>query len=154
MAGKLGDSKKAKEYFLETLSTDMDDMHKNTRDGLHTANMGGSYLMVVRGFAGVTVNDNRMSLFPMLPDGFNGYSFPLTYRGRRIRVSVDKTGVKLVLESGDPVELEIYGQKILVGYEGIKAERRCKAVIFDLDGVITDTAGFHYRTWNRFSIAS
>ena len=151
MAGKLGDSRKAKEYFLETLSTDMDDMHKNTRDGLHTANMGGSYLMVVRGFADITVDENGIKMFPMLPEGFRAYSFPLTYKGRCILVSVDADGVKLKLKSGDPVEIEVYGRKITVEYKETCVKRKCRAVIFDLDGVITDTAGFHYKAWKKIA---
>lgn len=151
MAEKLGDSEKAKEYFLETLSTDMDDMHKNTRDGLHTANMGGSYLMVVRGFAGLTVDDNGLSLFPMLPEGFRSYSFPITYNSRCIQVCVDAEGVKLRLKSGDPVLLTVYGRRIIVGDEEILVDRKCKAVIFDLDGVVTDTAGFHYKAWKKIA---
>ena len=151
MAEKLGDSTKAKEYFLETLSTDMDDKHKNTRDGLHTANMGGSYLMVVRGFAGLTINDCGLSIFPMLPDGFNKYSFPIGYKGRCIRITVDSDGVKLELKSGNPIEITVYGKPVIVTNQETCVERKCKAVIFDLDGVITDTAGFHYKAWKRIA---
>ena len=38
----------------------------NTRDGLHMANMGGCYLMVRDGFAGMRINENGLSIYPML----------------------------------------------------------------------------------------
>ena len=44
--------KKALEYFNKTARMDIDDVNGNSRDGIHTACMAGSWMSVVYGFAG------------------------------------------------------------------------------------------------------
>ncbi|MDO4940258.1 MAG: beta-phosphoglucomutase [Erysipelotrichaceae bacterium] len=152
MAAKLGNLSKAKDYFIETLSTDLDDCKGNTRDGLHMANMGGCYCMVTDGFAGLRINEDNIYLFPMLPDGINSYSFSITYRGRVISVSVDALGTKLkVINDAEPIVINVYGDNEVVGKTEILVKRVSKAIIFDLDGVITDTAVYHYQAWKKIA---
>jgi len=50
MASETGDDRAAYEYFMKTVRMDLDDMHGNSRDGIHTAAMAGSWLAVVYGF--------------------------------------------------------------------------------------------------------
>lgn len=57
MASKLGYEKKAYDYFNETVRLDLDNTHGNTKDGLHMANMGGTWLAIVYGFAGLRVKE-------------------------------------------------------------------------------------------------
>nr|WP_326025082.1 hypothetical protein [Virgibacillus pantothenticus] len=49
MASKLGYKEKAYDYFIETARLDLDNTHGNTKDGLHMANMGGTWLAIVYG---------------------------------------------------------------------------------------------------------
>ena len=152
MAARLGDLEKAKEYFIETLNTDLTDDKGNTKDGLHIANMGGSYRMVLDGFAGLKLSDDKLSLFPMLPNGFNSYSFIITYKGIQISVKVNKDGIYIkTLNSKKGIDVEIYGEKTKVNSSQKLIVRKCKAVIFDLDGVITDTAIYHYEAWKKMA---
>lgn len=150
VAAKLGNLEKAKEYFIETLSTDVDDCKGNTKDGLHIANMGGCYDMIVGGFAGLRINEKGLSLFPMLPKSFNRYSFIINYLNRNIFISVDRNGTNVYTDSGD-IEISIYDQMIKVSNKEINVKRICKGVIFDLDGVITDTAKYHYQAWKKIA---
>lgn len=149
VAAKLGDLDKAKEYFIETLATDIDDCKGNTKDGLHMANMGGCYDMIVGGFAGLKLDDNGLSLFPMLPNGFRSYSFSINYLDANIKIKVDSKGT--ILSSDKDIEVIVYGQKININNKEIIVNRICKGVIFDLDGVITDTAKYHYQAWKKIA---
>jgi len=64
----LGYGDLAWEYFLETLHTDRKDLHGNVSHGLHTAAMGGSYLIVLKGFLGFESGDHFYFFKPELPE--------------------------------------------------------------------------------------
>ena len=151
IAAKLGDLDRAKKYFIETLNTDVCDQKGNTKDGLHMANMGGCYDMIVGGFGGLRLDDNGLSLFPMLPNGIRKYSFTINYLNSNINVLVDNSGTTLSLDSDEQIEISVYGQKIVVNRNKQTVNRITKGVIFDLDGVITDTAKYHFEAWKKIA---
>ena len=75
--------------------------------------MGGCYRMILDGFAGIKLDENKLSMFPVLPEGFNSYSFTITYRNVKLFVKVIKDGVYLkILGSNKTLNVEVYGQKI------------------------------------------
>ena len=150
VAAKLGNLQRAKECFIETLATDINDCKGNTKDGLHVANMGGCYDMIVGGFSGFRLNDEGISLFPMLPDGFRSYSFNINYQNTNISISIDNNGTT-VSTDGKEIEMQIYGQIINVNSNSKLVKRITKGFIFDLDGVITDTAKYHYLAWKKIA---
>ena len=151
VSAKLGDLNRAKKYFIETLDTDVNDHKGNTKDGLHIANMGGCYDMIIGGFAGLRIEDDNLSLFPMIPDSFRSYKFNIVYQGTKISVCVDKTGTTIYSDKDSCVNVDIYGQKIVVTTKPQLIIRKIKGVIFDLDGVITDTAKYHYQAWKKIA---
>jgi len=118
MAARLGYMDQAVALFSGTVDLDRGDTHGNTRDGLHTANMGGSYLCVLRGFAGLALTDNGLALAPTLPPGWEGYAFNLCYLGSRIHCMVTPSAVNVTLLTGEPVELSLHGQRGLVKQDG------------------------------------
>lgn len=151
MAARLGDMKGAWTYFENSVGTDTADLSGNTRDGLHIANMGGVYAVMTAGFGGVRYGSDGISLFPLLPDGLVSYSFSLCYKGSHIAVTVGSNSCTLKLCEGEDAELTVYGEKVRVGAEGVTVKRKAKAVIFDLDGVITNTASLHFRAWKKMA---
>ncbi len=110
MATRLRKWEKAYEYFLETARLDLDDTHDNTRDGIHTANMGGAYLCVVTGFAGLRIRRDGLHFRITLPERWQGYSFRLQYRGSELEVMVEPNRTVFNLQSGEPVQLFVEEQ--------------------------------------------
>ena len=111
-AARLGMTDTAETLFRDTVDLDLTDTHGNTRDGLHTANMGGAYLCMLRGFAGLTLDENGLALAPTLPSGWEGYAFTLRYRGARLRCEVDGKGARLACLTGGPVTVKMNGQGV------------------------------------------
>ncbi|TWT25143.1 glycoside hydrolase family 65 protein [Planomicrobium sp. CPCC 101110] len=122
MASKLGYQEKAYDYFNETARLDLDNTHKNTKDGLHMANMGGTWLGIVYGFAGLRLKESGLSLAPDLPAEWNSLEFRLLYQGRLLKIhktreatvytvvegeglTISHNGEELHLESGSEVEV-------------------------------------------------
>src|SRR5699024_10904260 len=64
MASRLGMPEKAYGYFGESSKLDLFNTHHNTKDGIHTANMGGTYMAIVYGFGGLRVKESGLCLAP------------------------------------------------------------------------------------------
>lgn len=108
MASKIGYHEKAYNYFIETVRLDLDNTHGNTKDGLHMANMGGTWLSIVFGFAQLRIKEDGISFYPNLPKQWEGYSFAFQYRGCHLKLEVSKQNVKLQLLNGEPLNIKLY----------------------------------------------
>lgn len=122
VASRLGMQGKGYEYFGDSTKLDLENTHNNTKDGIHTANMGGCYMAVVNGFAGLRITEKGLFLAPFVPQDWDGYMFTMMYKGRSIRFTVNKYVVTAELLEGEMVEINIYDDKyILVEKEPIVA---------------------------------
>ncbi len=117
MAARVGDPEKALRYYLHTLHLDLEDKQGNTEDGIHAANMGGSYMGIVFGFAGLRIHPDSLSLRPAIPAAIGSYAFAFLYRGIRIRLEV--TQEKITLRADEPAELTVYGQPYAIGAQPV-----------------------------------
>ncbi|WP_448670764.1 beta-phosphoglucomutase [Pseudoxanthomonas mexicana] len=164
LASEVGQDEKAWHYFDASLRVDLDDLHGNTDHGVHMAAMAGSWLGLAQGFGGLRVAGGRLRFAPTLPNAWKGYGFNLRWRGCVLRVDVDARGVRYRLDEGELLAFAHAGSEVVLrpGREVIlplavpsppKAvfPRVCHALIFDLDGVLTDTAHTHYRAWKRLA---
>ncbi|MDL2324603.1 family 65 glycosyl hydrolase [Ruminococcaceae bacterium OttesenSCG-928-A16] len=114
MAARLGLHQKAYQYFLNTVRTDLDNAHKNTKDGIHTANMGGAYLALVCGFAGLRVKPNGLHFRFSLPAQWQGYQFSIWVQNTLLHFCVTGKNLQITLKKGSPVTVYINGKPILV----------------------------------------
>ncbi|MFJ7826569.1 glycoside hydrolase family 65 protein [Psychrobacillus sp. NPDC096623] len=112
MASKLGDKAKAYEYFRNTARLDLENTHGNTKDGLHMANMGGTWLAIVYGFAGLRVKESGLSLAPSLPDHWESLEFQLQYQNRTINIQMERNTVTYSLVEGESLTISHKGEMI------------------------------------------
>ncbi|GAX89506.1 beta-phosphoglucomutase [Effusibacillus lacus] len=154
LAAELGYIDKAYNYFMYTARMDLDDIHDNVKDGIHTASMAGTWLSIVHGFAGFREYQGELSFHPVVPEKWEGYRFKITFKGRVIDIDVTRDAVTYTLLSGQPVTLQHFREEVSLA-PGKSQTRSLKpkleAVIFDLDGVITDTAEYHYQAWKQLA---
>lgn len=114
MAARLGMTEKAYRYFGESVRADLMDTHHNTKDGIHTANMGGVYMAIVFGFGGLRVKEDGLHLAPVLPQHWAGYDFKLRDAGRLLGIRVRRGSLKISLLSGPEEHLFLYGRAYTV----------------------------------------
>ncbi|QUG41992.1 glycoside hydrolase family 65 protein [Psychrobacillus sp. INOP01] len=112
MASKLGDKEKAYEYFRKTARLDLENTHGNTKDGLHMANMGGTWLAIVYGFAGLRVKESGLSLTPSLPEHWDSLEFNLQYQNRTLTIKMERSTVTYSLIEGDSISISHKGEII------------------------------------------
>lgn len=113
MAAEAGHGDKAAEYLRRSLLMDLADVGGNVRDGAHIASIGGSWMAIVYGIAGMRDFGGRLSFDPKPTVlGAKRLRFPLTIRGQRLVVDIGKDSTTYLLEEGSELTITHRGEKI------------------------------------------
>lgn len=115
IAAEIGKTQDAYGFFMDTVRDDLDDMHGNTADGLHIANMAGSWLGLVQGFGGMREQAGTLAFAPVIPQQWQGYTFRLQYCDCLFEVSVEQDGVTYRWLGGEAVQLLHRGERFVIG---------------------------------------
>ncbi|MDO4261959.1 MAG: glycosyl hydrolase family 65 protein [Eubacteriales bacterium] len=118
VASGIGYREEAYRYFSQSARMDLDDYHDNFYAGIHAANMAGTWQAVINGFAGVRCQDSGLSFRPYLPEDWDAYAFCLRYRGRRLRVRIERERAEFTLLEGERIEFWINGRRAAIEQEG------------------------------------
>jgi alpha,alpha-trehalose phosphorylase len=110
MASRIGYFEKAYDYFIQTARLDLDDIHGNTKDGVHTANMGGTWMAIVYGFAGLRIKEDYISLNPRLPEKWNELKFKFLYKGACIKVDMQREKTIIGVQCENSINLKVNNQ--------------------------------------------
>lgn len=110
VASRIGYRKKAYELYLRTARLDLENYNDDTEDGVHITSMAGSWLAIVQGFAGMSVQDGQLKLSPYVPEKWDGYSFKIAFRGRRLKIDVKKNYVEIEQIEGEPLKISIFNR--------------------------------------------
>jgi len=107
--------------FMQAAMVDLEDTRHNAADGIHGASAGGVWQAVVFGFGGVQWVENQLVAQAHLPAHWTRLKFQLHWRNQWHEFDLRPTTPLI------------------------------QGVIFDLDGVLTDTAEYHYQSWQRLA---
>jgi len=103
---------KAYQYFMNTARLDIDNLHHNSSDGIHTACMGGSWMSIVFGFAGMRMSNGSLSFRPHLPEKWDSLQFNISFKGRKLRCLMSKGETKFELLEGKPIRIKLHTKEI------------------------------------------
>jgi beta-phosphoglucomutase len=134
LACELDRPAEAYEHFMRAALVDLEDVRGNAADGIHAASAGGLWQAAVFGFGGIRLTDTGPVAIPRLPPNWTRLHFRLQHRSRWY--DFDLTPEAAVPYSPLPVAYQ---------------PPTIRGVIFDLDGVLTDTSDFHYQGWKRLA---
>lgn len=107
LAAEVGETDMAYRYFMDSARLDLDDVQGNTRDGLHLANMAGTWLGIVRGFGGLRCRDGVLCFAPVCPEQWGSYSFRVCFRSRVIEARVTREKAQFALIAGEPLAIRV-----------------------------------------------
>ncbi|BBD66262.1 beta-phosphoglucomutase [Nostoc commune NIES-4072] len=165
LASDLGKSAEAYEVFMQALMVDLEDNRGNTSDGIHGATAGGVWQAVIFGFGGIQLTENGPVANSHLPDGWTRLKFKLHWQGLwhdfdlhrglgaggwghnnllSASLGTEKKGTRGITNTQYPIpnpqsRSEATHNPNIQGF------------IFDLDGVLTDTAELHYLAWQKLA---
>jgi len=120
---ELGELQEAHDFFDKTIFIDVENLHQNSDHGLHMAAMGGGWMSLTYGFAGMRTHKDQLSFRPKIPGNWPSYSFRLSFRGCLIEVEVAKEGVQYTWLSGNSITLKHEGTDITLSANKKHAER-------------------------------
>jgi len=95
LACKLGKTEKAYEMYLRTSRLDLDDYNNDTEDGLHITSMAGTWLSVVKGFAGIRVRNTELEINPHLPGQWKSLTFRMGTKSGLKEIYIDHEGYRV-----------------------------------------------------------
>jgi beta-phosphoglucomutase len=153
VAALLGRVPEFRTYYDKVLNLDIGGESYNVVDGLHAANAGNAWSATIMGAAGIRWTDDALCCTPRLLPEWRSLRFPLVYRGRRLDFRLDRRSVTVTCAGGRPLRLVISGQQHVIGGKAqvLRVSREPVAVVFDLDGVLVDSAVCHFRAWKKIA---
>ncbi|MDH3244204.1 MAG: hypothetical protein OEM26_06285, partial [Saprospiraceae bacterium] len=95
LASSLGLRGKAYEMYLRTARLDLDDYNNDTEDGCHITSMAGTWLAIVKGFAGMRMKEGRLSFKPFCPENWESYNFQIRWREQLLDIHVDQKKITI-----------------------------------------------------------
>ncbi|WP_415855339.1 glycoside hydrolase family 65 protein [Sinomonas sp. G460-2] len=117
MAAEVGYTEEALRHFTTAAFIDLDNLHHNTIDGVHTASAGGVWSALVNGFAGFRDQGPLPYFDPRLPEEWESLAFRLQLQGRTLSVRLTPGLLQLAVESGQPLDVSVRGEIVTVGSE-------------------------------------
>lgn len=112
VANEIGYAAKALEYFRFAATMDLADVGGNVKHGAHIASIGGTWLALVFGFAGLRDHGGRIHFRPHLPAEWRCLRFTLAIRGCRLRVEAGREATTYSLLEGTELVLFHEGEKV------------------------------------------
>lgn len=102
IAAQVGDIDKAIRYGMAALLMDLADVGGNVKDGCHIASMGGTWMMLTYGLAGMRDHSGTLSFWPRrAPEDNAILRFPVTYRGQLLEIEISLDKVQYTLREGE-----------------------------------------------------
>ncbi|MCQ4079495.1 family 65 glycosyl hydrolase [Streptomyces sp. RB6PN25] len=114
MAAEVGHLRLAYDYLGEAALMDLEDLERNTRDGLHIASLAGTWMGLVAGFGGMRDYADVLHFAPRLPERLNRLAFSMLVRGRCLHVDITNSRVTYALTEGEPLRISHDGETMTV----------------------------------------
>lgn len=114
LAFEVGDKDKAIEYARKAALMDLEDLAGNVKDGCHVASMGGFWMSLIYGFAGMRDYDGNISFEPRHDALIDGLNFSLLIRGQSLEVKMDfkRDQMTYKLKKGKKLTIRHYDRPI------------------------------------------
>jgi alpha,alpha-trehalose phosphorylase len=103
VACEVGEVAVAHRYLTDSATTDLSDLHKNVRDGMHVASCGGTWMAIVYGFAGLRDYGGKLTFQPALPPHWHRLRFRLRVRESVLEVVLTPQEASYRLVEGGPL---------------------------------------------------
>jgi trehalose/maltose hydrolase-like predicted phosphorylase len=109
IAARIGEGHLAQHYLKQAAEIDLGNNMGNAAGGVHAAALGGLWQAVVFGFAGLKTCSDGLSLAPNLLSHWRRLAFPLQWRGRKLRFSIEPSTIRVAGSGTGPLKLRIEG---------------------------------------------
>lgn len=113
VAAEIGEHDAAMDHFRQSLYMDLADVAGNADHGVHVACAGGTWQILVNGFAGMR-NNHVLTFDPRLPAEFDHLGFKLQVHGRTLEVAVTHDEILFSLAGEQAMDVAVRGKQVTV----------------------------------------
>jgi kojibiose phosphorylase len=116
IASECGDLNKAYNLFNVALRTDIGNLYGNTKEGIHSACLGGVWQAVIFGFGGLSVEKEKLYISPRMPRSWRKMIFCLYWKKDLIKFELKNEAIRLKIISKirKRAEIRIFGKKCIL----------------------------------------
>ena len=114
LAASLGKVDDAYKFYLRTSRLDLDDYNKEVEEGLHITSMAGTWISVVKGFAGMRVKGNNLFFTPKIPKKWKSYCFNILFREQILRVSISRSSTTFQVDGKNSMHLYVNNKEYVI----------------------------------------
>ncbi len=112
----LGELETAFRYFEDSLFIDLNDERNHSQHGLHMANIGGAYLLLIYGLFGVRIGE-QLNLAPIVQNKFNKVKIEFKYQGVKLNLELSYSALNIAVDK--PIRLKVYGKEMLIEHSEV-----------------------------------
>jgi alpha,alpha-trehalose phosphorylase len=112
VAAEIGYDDVAMKYLRYAVLMDLADVGGNVRDGVHVASIGGTWMAIVYGLAGMRDYGGQLSFDPR--KFVEKLKFPLTFRGQQLEVDIQEGHVTYRLRSGSGLSIRHRDEQLFI----------------------------------------
>ena len=114
LAAETGHLELAHDYLAEAALVDLQDRHRNTRDGLHMAALAGAWLALVAGFGGMRAGEGALAFAASCPRASPGCGSGSATATAGSASSVTPGEARYELLTGEPLAITHHGDQVLL----------------------------------------
>ena len=103
IAARIGNIKKAYDYWMKSALLDLEGISHQTSEGLHESSLGGNWQAIIFGFAGMSPAhvSKELKFSPCLPKKWKRLRFRIIWHGNKYEVEIKPTGQRVnLIKSG------------------------------------------------------
>jgi alpha,alpha-trehalose phosphorylase len=119
IAAEVGYLDLAYDYLIETVFTDLHDLHGNVSSGLHIAALAGAWIDCVAGFGGMRDHSGRITFAPRLPGNIGHLAFRMVIGQSKIIVAIEPDHATYRLLDGIPIALAHHGEEFVLQHQPV-----------------------------------
>ncbi len=112
IAARFDDVPMAEKYLKQAAEIDLGNNMGNAAGGVHAAAIGGLWQAMVFGFAGLELRADCLTFNPHLLPRWQRLTFPVQYRGSKLRVALDPERIRVVVEEGNAVKVALGSSEV------------------------------------------
>jgi len=90
IACRMGNSKKALSFLQKTLDIDYSVKTQGAKEGIHIANCGGLWQLVIFGLCGLKIENGELKVKPALSGDITQIDFKIIFKGKKYAATVNK----------------------------------------------------------------
>lgn len=118
LAARIGKMDKAYEFFMRSARLDLDDYNNEVNEGLHITSMGGTWLAIVEGFAGLVIKENALHFSPSLPNHWQECDFHINFKHNKLYIQITQQQFIVTNKEGEKITLYINNEPLTLWPNG------------------------------------